>query len=109
MPRNAIAGDVIVLTKPLGTQVAVNVKQWLAKGKDISATISVEDAMNAYFAAQQSMARLNRNGARLMHKYGAHAATDVTGFGIVGHATNLASNQTAAVSFVIHHFPFSAG
>ena len=30
------------------------------------------------------MARLNRNGAKLMHKYQAHAATDVTGFGLLG-------------------------
>lgn len=37
--------------------------------------------------------RLNRNGAALMHKYNAHCATDVTGFGILGHAKNLASNQ----------------
>ena len=44
-------------------------------------------------------------GAKLMHKYGAHGATDVTGFGIVGHASNLASAQTHAVDFVIHKLP----
>jgi len=31
MPRNAVPGDIIVLTKPLGTQVAANVKQWSNK------------------------------------------------------------------------------
>ena len=54
------------------------------------------------------MARLNRNAAYLMHKYEAHAATDVTGFGILGHARNLASNQKAEVAFVIHTLPILA-
>lgn len=40
-----------------------------------------------------------------MHKYNAHGATDVTGFGILGHATNLAKNQKNEVSFVIHNMP----
>jgi len=40
-----------------------------------------------------------------MHRYGAHAATDVTGFGILGHATNLAQNQHANVDFEIHTLP----
>ena len=54
------------------------------------------------------MSRLNRNAARLMHKYGAHAATDVTGFGVLGHANNLASNQKAEVSFILHTLPILA-
>jgi len=44
-------------------------------------------------------------GAKLMHKHGAHGATDVTGFGIIGHASNLASAQKNAVDFVIHQLP----
>lgn len=40
-----------------------------------------------------------------MHKYNAHGATDVTGFGILGHAKNLAKNQKNEVSFVIHNLP----
>jgi selenide,water dikinase len=59
----------------------------------------------AYGLAQKSMSRLNRTGAKLMQKHGAHAATDVTGFGILGHAANLASNQKEDVSFVIHTLP----
>ena len=47
--------------------------------------------------AIESMGRLNRNAAKLMLKYGAHAATDVTGFGILGHAQNLSDNQQAEV------------
>jgi len=43
--------------------------------------------------------------AKLMHQYGAHGATDVTGFGIVGHASNLALAQKNAVDFVIDKLP----
>jgi selenide,water dikinase len=108
MPVNAVPGDVIVLTKPLGTQVAVNANQWRfieRKWANVEGVITKEEAERAYQVAMSSMARLNRNGARLMHKYGAHAATDVTGFGIVGHGRNLAGNQKAAVRFEIHTLP----
>ena len=43
-----------------------------------------------------------------MHKYNAHGATDVTGFGILGHANNLASIQKNEVAFVIHNLPVIA-
>jgi selenide,water dikinase len=43
-----------------------------------------------------------------MHKYHAHGATDVTGFGLLGHAQNLAKNQKNEVSFVIHNLPVIA-
>ena len=46
--------------------------------------------------------------ARLMHKYNAHGATDVTGFGLLGHATNLARVQKNEVGFVIHNLPIIA-
>lgn len=51
------------------------------------------------------MSRLNRTAAALMHKHGAHAATDVTGFGILGHGRNLAKNQKEALHFEIHSLP----
>lgn len=46
--------------------------------------------------------------ALLMHKYNAHGATDVTGFGLLGHAQNLAKHQKNEVSFVIHNLPIIA-
>merc|ERR1711862_804909 len=58
-----------------------------------------------YRQGMMSMARLNLTGAKLMHKYKAGAATDVTGFGILGHAKNLAENQIQEVSFTIHTLP----
>lgn len=36
---------------------------------------------------------------------GAHGATDITGFGVLGHASNLAAIQKEAVSFHIHSLP----
>merc|ERR1712106_642417 len=44
-----------------------------------------------------------------MHKYGASAATDVTGFGILGHARNLVENQLESVDFEIDTLPVIAG
>ena len=52
-----------------------------------------------------SMARLNRNAAKLMQKYKAHGATDVTGFGILGHAANLVESQLESVDFHLHTLP----
>lgn len=51
------------------------------------------------------MTNLNRIGAKLMHKYNAHAATDVTGFGLIGHAQNLCKFQNAELNFIIHTIP----
>ena len=64
--------------------------------------------VDAYNKAMLSMAHLNRNAAKLMHKYHAHACTDVTGFGILGHAQNLVANQKESVSFVINKLPILA-
>lgn len=46
--------------------------------------------------------------AGLMHTFNAHAATDITGFGILGHAQTLARQQRSEVSFVIHNLPVLA-
>ncbi len=70
------------MTKPLGTQVAVNAHQWLDqpdRWSRIKLVVSDEDVRKSYQRAMDSMARLNRTAARLMHKYNAHGATDITG------------------------------
>lgn len=69
----AESGDVLVLTKPLGTGVVTTA---LKNGRDLGEVLD---------AAVESMLRLNRDAAEAMVSAGAHAATDVTGFGIVGH------------------------
>lgn len=111
-PDGALSGDVMVLTKPLGTQIAVNAHQWLDKQTDrwhkVQHVASAEQVNSAYHASMECMGRLNLNAARLMHKYKAHCSTDVTGFGIMGHAANLAENQKADVDFVLHTLPIIA-
>ena len=65
-----------MLTKPLGTQVAVNVQQW-SHDAEKWALLGVEkvctraEAAIMYDIACSSMCRLNRNGATLMRKYAA--------------------------------------
>jgi len=111
-PDGACVGDVLVLTKPLGTQIAVNAHQWMDQKEDrwskVEKVISPDETFKAFQRATHSMARLNRIGARLMHKYGAHCATDVTGYGILGHATNMAKVQKKEVDLVIHNLPIIA-
>mmetsp|Transcript_246 Transcript_246/g.622 ORF Transcript_246/g.622 Transcript_246/m.622 type:complete len:312 (-) Transcript_246:276-1211(-) len=112
LPRRAEKGNVLVLTKPLGTQIAVNVKQWLgtaAWDDAVGDALSPDDAETAFLKAQSSMARLNRTAARLMHQHRARAATDVTGFGILGHLANLAENQTARLTMVLDALPMFRG
>ena len=108
LPENAIEGDLLILTKPLGTQLAVNAHQWLhmsMKWERIESITNETEVENAYYKSIKSMSRLNKIAASLMHKYKAHGATDVTGFGILGHATNLAKNQKNKVAFEIHTLP----
>ena len=107
----AQVGDVVVLTKPLGTQVAVNVHEWRLRQTPKWAELtkrnilSKDDAEDMMYAAVCSMSRLNRNGGSLMVKHNAHAGTDVTGFGILGHAQNLMDNQVAEVGVELHTLP----
>ncbi|CAO2610991.1 Selenide, water dikinase 2, partial [Lemmus lemmus] len=111
MPDSAVVGDVLVLTKPLGTQVAANAHQWLdnpEKWNKIKMVVSREEVELAYQEAMFNMATLNRTAAGLMHTFNAHAATDITGFGILGHSQNLAKQQKNEVSFVIHNLPIIA-
>lgn len=111
----AKVGHAVVLTKPLGTQVAVNVQQWRKKNNRlwkecVEKKVATEEvAEEMMHRAVVSMGRLNRNGGRLMRKHGASACTDVTGFGILGHAQNLSENQVAEAGIEIHTLPCIAG
>ena len=109
MPSNAKEGDLIVLTKPIGTHLATNAFIWMQeqneKYKQLAEKFTQEDIEKTYQLALRSMSYLNKNAALLMHKYSAHAATDVTGFGLLGHAKNLAEFQRNALHFEIHTLP----
>lgn len=105
-----MAGDVLVLTKPLGTQIALLAYQWLSvdnpeRWNRIKLVVNDEDVHKAYLRSLDSMARLNVVAANLMHKFKAHAATDIGGFGLLGHADHLAKQQKNEVSFVLHNLP----
>ena len=77
--RNATAqpGDLLVLTKPIGTGVIAT-----ALKKDAAAQEVID-------AAVRSMTTLNRPAAESMLRVGASAATDITGFGLIGHLSSL--------------------
>ncbi len=71
-------GQRLVLTKPLGTGVAM-------AGHRLGLL-----SREAYEAAIEQMCLLNKTGAELMLRYGVKGATDITGFGLLGHAKELA-------------------
>jgi selenide,water dikinase len=84
----ARAGDALVLTKPIGTGVIAT-----AIKKDGAPSEVVAEAVRV-------MTTLNDGAARAMLEVGAHAATDVTGFGLLGHLRSMlrASGVAARVS-----------
>jgi len=92
-PENLVVGDVLVLTKPLGTAVAIR--------PDMPQSSSA--------LAILSMSHLNKAGAELMRVHEAHGATDVTGFGILGHALNLAKAQPSPMGITLHTLPCIIG
>ena len=104
--RNAGArpGDVLLLTKPLGTGVlATALKQGGASEDHMAAAIT-------------SMARLNRDAAEALHELTAavgenpiHAVTDVTGFGLLGHAREMAAASGVSLEIEHRRIAFLAG
>jgi cysteine desulfurase len=90
-------GDLLVLTKPLGLGiVATALKQGLA---------GEEAAMEA----REVMATLNRGAAEAMVEVGVHAATDVTGFGLLGHGRELAAASGVDLGISVAAVPVLAG
>jgi len=74
----AVPGDLLVLTKPIGIGIITTA---LKRGYLNTAEIDL---------VTHTMASLNRAAMEAMVEAGAHAATDVTGFGLLGHAWELA-------------------
>jgi selenide,water dikinase len=80
-------GDVLVLTKPIGTGVYSTALK--------NGALSARREKLFY----RSMAALNREAAEGMHGFGVSACTDITGFGLLGHALEMA--RASDVSFRI--------
>jgi selenide,water dikinase len=90
-------GDAIVLTKSLGTGIVTTaVKRGAA-------------AADALAAAVASMTTLNGAAARTLGDFRVHACTDVTGFGLLGHAYEMASGSGVRIAFAAERLPLIPG
>jgi selenide,water dikinase len=87
-------GDALVLTKPLGTGILTT-----ARKRDAIAFEELDEAVAA-------MTTLNDRAAEAMLAAGAHAATDITGFGLLGHAENMARASRVRLIFDSPAVPF---
>jgi len=86
-------GDALWLTKPLGTGVLTTAhKRGALALEDLASTIA-------------SMVALNRSAARAAVEAGVHAATDVTGFGLAGHAHEMAERSGVAIRIDMNAVP----
>jgi selenide,water dikinase len=90
-------GDCLVLTKPLGTGIL-----------SFAAQIGRAPA-EGVAAAEYSMAALNKRAAELMLQFEAHACTDVTGFGLMGHLAAMASAGKVDVEILWDDVPLLPG
>jgi selenide,water dikinase len=86
-------GDLVVLTKPLGTGVVATALKAGAAPAD------------AVAAATASMATLNKAAAEAALAHGVRAATDVTGFGLAGHAAALARESRLTIELDVAALP----
>ena len=90
-------GDVLYLTKPLGTGVITTALKEEACPPDI-----LEGAV-------ESMLRLNAAASEAMMETGVHACTDITGFGLAGHAHQMAHSSGLSLEFDLSSLPLLEG
>ncbi len=90
-------GDALLLTKPLGTGVISTALKRGACRKEHAA------------AAVASMSRLNRRACELMLEYHPHSATDITGFGLAGHAREMALASAVTLRLACSQLPLLPG
>jgi len=93
----ARAGDALVFTKLLGTGViSTALKRGMARDADVAASIT-------------SMLTLNRQACEAMLQYDVHGCTDVTGFGMIGHAREMALASGVTLEIEVDRLRFLAG
>lgn len=90
-------GDALVLTKPLGTGIIAT-----ALKKDAASDKAVETMV-------RQMTALNRAASEAMQEVGANACTDVTGFGLLGHASEMAQNSNMGITLESSKVPLIEG
>jgi len=92
-------GDVLVLTKPLGTGII------------LTADKRREAEPTHLAAATEQMAKLNKGAAGALRTLGSavHAVTDITGFGLLGHGYEMAEESRVCLRFQMAQMPFVAG
>lgn len=89
----AMPGDSLILTKPVGTgTILAGQRLKIAGRKDIQETLNL-------------MKLLNRSGADVMKKYNIKGATDVTGFGLAGHALKMAKASGVTITLKMKNVP----
>ena len=93
----ARAGDRLLLTKPIGTGVLATA----AKRDDLDPDLAR--------GMVQQMATLNRDAARAAVALGARCATDVTGFGLLGHASHIARASDVTLRIAASRVPLTPG
>ncbi|MCB9418575.1 MAG: selenide, water dikinase SelD [Ardenticatenaceae bacterium] len=90
-------GDVLLLTKPLGVGVVTTaLKQQKASEEHVATAVT-------------SMKQLNQQAAQAAHLAQAHGLTDITGFGLLGHAYEMASQGGVDFRFDLDKLPFLPG
>jgi selenide,water dikinase len=90
-------GDALVLTKPLGVgMVTTALKGGVADPAHVAEAVA-------------SMKQLNRDGARIIGRVGAHACTDITGFALLGHGYEMAQKGGVRLRFDFGKLPFVGG
>ena len=82
----ARAGDKLILTKPLGTGIISTAVKGKLAGEETVAKVA------------STMATLNKKASELMRETGVHAATDITGFGLLGHTVQMAENSQVGIN-----------
>jgi selenide,water dikinase len=92
-----LPGDRLILTKPLGTGIVATA----IKAEMVDADTEAE--------AIRWMTTLNRRAAELMASCAAHAATDVTGFGLIGHAFEMATGGGVTIRLAVGQVPLMTG
>jgi selenide,water dikinase len=89
----AAAGDKLILTKPIGTGIIMAAqRQGMASDKDVE-------------LAKSFMKQLNKSGADVMKKFGIRGATDITGFGLAGHALKMAKASKVSMRLDMKKIP----